>query len=379
MRSSAVLPNVLEPPASSDFIRGEPLEQAPQSEQDKIVLEEERLTAMRALLADLKKNDDVEEKDQLQEPAPLLSRKWWAKPAYVFLMLFNVLFMAIGGFLGMQEVLLDAIPTISPWVMNLISGCLAACECAMSYSISSPYVKKGLGLPEDEIARTITMIQAEQCQVTEAINAKLLSPQYYQVMTQSDYSKQAELASRFNDHVSNIKPIEFQEPVFKKRVRLFFTAVNMILTITNSFYMTTAFLKAVAATLVGTPVGWAVIAGVILIQLGVTSIMRSESMFEMLNPEVVKIKEAKKKINSFKNKIKDFQLISTGLQEKENLLLEQRDSGKAFRFCTEDTHNGNGVRKRRYSAPLVQTLFNNLPADGAAGLPPAAPALKLER
>jgi hypothetical protein len=337
-------------PASSSPVEQEG--KALLSEQEKIAVEESRLKIMKKMLTYLENNGEIEEKGPLQKLVLQTPQKKWAKPAYVFLMLFNVLFMAIGGFLGMQEVLRDAFPTILPFVMNLISGGLAACECAMSYSISSPYVKKGLGLPEDEIARTITMIQEEQCQVTEAINARLLSPQCYQTMNQSDYSKNAELSLVFNDYVSTIKPIEFQEPVFRKKIRLFFIAVSTVLMMTNTFYMTTAFLKAVAVTLVGTPVGWTLIAGVILIQIAAASIMRSESMFEMLNPEVVKIKEANKKITSFKSKREDFQLILTELQEKESLLREKRDS----------KNNGKG---RRYSVPILSTLFkpNNFVAD----------------
>ncbi|MCC2667059.1 MAG: hypothetical protein K0S63_975 [Gammaproteobacteria bacterium] len=314
-------------PASSSPVEQEV--KASVSEQDKIAIEESRLKIMKEMLAYLKENGDTQKKDPLQEAVPQSSTKWWAKPVYVFLMLFNVLFMAIGGFLGAREILVDIISYLSPVIINLISGCLAACECAMSYSISSPYVKKGLGLPEDEIARTIAIIQNEQCQTTEAINAKLLSPQYYQSMTPSDYSEYTKLSSLFNDYISNIKPIEFQEPVFKKRIRLFFTAVNMVLMMTNSFYMTTALLKVVAATLVGTPIGWAMIAGVILIQLAATSIMRSESMFEMLNPEVVKIKEANKRIKSFKNKTKDFYLIGRQKQRLNNVCAKMKNLKRA--------------------------------------------------
>ena len=332
-----------------------------QREADKIAVEERRLKIMKKMLSQLPKKAEIEQKPEevaLPASSTTVLKKRWAKPLFIFLMLFNVLFMAIGGFLGMQEVLAD-IPGLSVLAANLISACFAMCECAMSYSISGPYVKKGLGIPEEAIERTMTIVQDEQRAVTEAINHILLSPNYYRNMNYFDYQQQVILASLFNKHVSSIKGIEFQEPLDRKRFRWFCGVVNVALIMTNGFYMTTGLLKVVAPVLMGTPVGWGIIAGVIVLLVVSSSIMRSESMYEMLNPEVVQIKEANKKIRSFKDQSEDLKLISRDLLEKMN-------SSKEFRYSIVTCRGKNAqVLERRWSMPslLSPTLFNKLDVD----------------
>jgi len=363
-----------------------------QPEADKMAVEELRLkimrkmlSHMRKMLSQLPKKVEIEEKHE-EEPSPTctttLKKRWanfmkrWAKPLYVFLMLFNVAFMAIGGFLGMQEVLAD-IPGLAVLTANVISAGFTLCECAMAYSISGPYVKKGLGIPEDAVERTMAIVQDEQREVTEAINRILLSPDYYQKMNYSNYHENSTLASLFNEHVSAIQPIEFQEPWKRKGFRWFLGGVNIVLIMTNCFYMTGGLLKLIAPALMGTPVGWGIIAAVILIQVVVASIMRSESMYEMLNPEVVQIKEVNKKIKSFENQSESLKLTLQGLQKREALLqkketlsqqnkallLEQRDSSNQLKWSVVKGANG-----RRYSTPSLLsrlTVFTK-PVDVAA-------------
>lgn len=279
------------------------------SDQDKLTIEEYKLQIIKAILFHFKKRYDLKDSKIQEQPAPPQPSRWRI-PLYVFLTICNVLFMAIGGFLGMNEMLKDIFHGISSTMMYLSSGILTSLECIMCYSIMAPFLKKGLGIPEATMSRTLTTIYDEQLQAIADINRALVSePRCHDKMDVLDYENNIRLAKFFNNHIANIKVEEFKENSYKKGIRWFFSGINTLLTITNGYFMASALLKALAATLVGTPAGWTIIIGVIAIQLVNTYAIRSQSVYEMLNPHVSQIKTTNEKLISFETSNPKFDRI----------------------------------------------------------------------
>lgn len=266
------------------------------SGKERNIIEEYKLAIIRSLQKHLQKKYNFTRPQIL---SLVMSPSWWRYLLYILLAISNVLFMTIGGFIGMQQVITDIFHVASAFILYPISGFLASIECLLYYSTIAQLLKKGLGIPEDPIDKTVMTIYDEQLEAVLTLNEWMCKPQCYNKMTALKYKEHTNVANLFNYHIANIKANETEKNIYSTIYRWFLSSFNAVLTIANSYFLANSLLKTIAVTLIGTSLGWSIIGGIIAIQLVNSFVIRSQGVYEMLYPHELYFKNVRAKIASF--------------------------------------------------------------------------------
>ena len=166
----------------------------------------------------------------------------------------------------------------------------------------------------------------------------------------------------------------FRETPFKKGLRWVLAGLNIALNFAGGYFFALSLLAGAAATaaLIGTPVGWGIIGLVILGQIALRLLVRSNAMFNMLNPEAERHKEVREKINQhqpntekyasiLRNKKQNEKLLENNLKLKEENanLLTTLDKQRCAQDAIANPHIDTVVKKREH-APLSFTTHTNM-------------------
>ncbi len=115
----------------------------------------------------------------------------------------------------------------------------------------------------------------------------------------TQYAKYAGILKIFNQDMAATKVDSFREPKFKKVIRWGLNGINTLLNLAGTYYMTSAFLAMLAAPLLGTPAGWAIIVIAVVGQMAAQFAMRQDSLYGLINPSAVKNNATQERINKF--------------------------------------------------------------------------------
>ncbi len=109
------------------------------------------------------------------------------------------------------------------------------------------------------------------------------------------------------------------------------------------------------AGLIGTPLGWGIVGFLILGQLAMRLAIRSNVMFNMLNPTAVKHEEIREKINNYKINSKKYSEILTEKKRVEWLEIELSKSKAELgkHVSTVDVDKKSTVNKPNVEVPYV--------------------------
>lgn len=120
--------------------------------------------------------------------------------------------------------------------------------------------------------------------------------------------------------VEKIKIKTYVESPFKKGLRFVLSAVDMSLNIGGGYFLATSLLAGTtaAAALLGTPVGWGIVALIIVGQFALRLAVGSNAMFNLLNPGAEKHKKVTEEINEYELNTAKYEEILTTKKQIEN-------------------------------------------------------------
>lgn len=274
------------------------------------------------------------------EPKPPLSWPFLRRIGYGVLLTIGLIMDGIGSFLGGQE-LISLIPGVSGSLALTVGIVFSLINSALFYSFEAGLLKQALGLNSLDKLGSLLALDEDAIHHTNQINQLMLSKDLAQ-LDEKTHAVYASFTDSLNQNIQNNKkhyaPKELTEKKSNKMLRHFVTAVGALMVAGYSYFMANSLLVFAVPPLVGTPVGWALIALGIATMLAYYLSMRGKAMVNMLNPAIQKFQEVKVKAEKFEIKHKnDFQLAYEEHREnrsKEDITAEitsLREQNKALR------------------------------------------------
>lgn len=227
---------------------------------------------------------------------------FWRKALFGFLIIIDITFMCIGGFLGATS-LLQMIPGITSVTTALVAGLTTAIESLMMYSIFKPMLQQGLGIPVNPPKETLSNYYGQRLELTEKVNSKMVNNGHYTFEKSPElYQSYAGILKTINKDMKKTTLTSFNEPSYKKVGRYCLSGLNLILSMAGTYFGTVMLLTAISPLLLGTPVGWAIIGTFILAHLISKLVIRQNSIFNLLNPSAHRHEEIRNKLLQFEDK-----------------------------------------------------------------------------
>ena len=265
---------------------------------------------------------------------------------YYFLLGFGLIENAISTYL-VAENLLILIPALSnPWV---IAGSLLITfiNSALFYAVEASMFKEILGIEASQNERTqLIQTYLEKLNTVEQINKILFDFNFILNTPQSDYQRYAELALLMNQDMEKLQNTigKHHESLAKKAVRYFVRGFGAVICAAGTYFLSTSLVTLFATPLMGTPIGWILIALVLITGLIFYFTMQAPAMMQLLHPEYLPFKDLKLKLKNFEYKNEaDFQLVDN-LQDH----LSQSREGETKNLEPDYDHTSPGFFKSIY-------------------------------
>lgn len=231
---------------------------------------------------------------------------------YYFLLLFGLMESAIGGYLAAQS-LLTLIPALTnPYV---IAGSIAITliECTLFYVFENSRFKESLGLPATITLRTkLIQTYIKQIKTLEQINKMMFDVKFMSTVYKAKYNRLAQLALLINQDIEKKQAMlgEYHETPIKKLIRTFVIGFGAVMCVASTYFGASSLITLFSPTLLGTPVGWTIIAIMMGASLGFYFARRGKGMIKLLNTEYMPYQTLKHKLKHFESKEnEDFNLI----------------------------------------------------------------------
>lgn len=286
--------------------------------QEKLVIEEYKLQLMKSVQQDFKQRYGKKEKKEIEE---IKSTSKWRLGLFFLIILFDLIPMAVGSFVGMTS-LLSTVPGFTDLLVYGCSAFVSGIEALMFYAVMSPLLKASLGITPEDTTEPLLKTYESKITIAENLNAMMTNEleHTHKALPHSHYKQYALVMNQFNKDIASTKIAEFKEPLYKKVLRSGLSFLNFMLNVSGGYFMANMLLSIVAASLVGTPIGWAIIGIIVAGGLIGRFVVRSNSMFEMLNPRSKRHQEIHKKLEAFEPKDDTIEIILNKKQEHEKLI-----------------------------------------------------------
>lgn len=244
--------------------------------------------------------DNVAKVDDVQsvvKPTSLLK-----KISFAILLILGHIQTLAGTFAFSEPVWQTILGATSPVVIPL-SILLGICNAVLFYSFEVQALKDVIGIDyKVSNIKSFTDIYEAQIDVVTKINSQIFDVNYLNRVSISRF-KNLTNVSRLLNHDLQLKKqrmVHYDEPQYKKVIRYSLTAVGAGIAAGAGYYIGTSLLTLTAASLLGTPVGWAIIGGFCLTSLTYFGFLRGNSMRSLLNPKINQIKSLKDKFEKFR-------------------------------------------------------------------------------
>lgn len=269
------------------------------SSREKIRCEEEKLEIFQRLESHLKKLLVVSEKvaEKKVKKKRFMSLR---KGFYGFLLFFGLIEDSIGSFLFAQNLLI-LIPKITNPLVLLGSVIIMLINSILFYAFEASILKSALGIAgSSKQRRHLIQIYNDKVDSLENINKLLFNIDIAHQVNLSFYKSLIKLAMQMNQDIEELQQNigKYKETLPKKMARWFVTGFGAAMCAAGTYFMATSLLTVVAASLLGTPVGWALIALMMIAGLGFYFAMQGKSMVALLNPEYSPFKALKKDLKN---------------------------------------------------------------------------------
>lgn len=226
---------------------------------------------------------------------------------YSFLLLFGLIEQASGSYI-FALALFGIIPGISRPLLIGLSIIFTVLDAILFFAFEVSFLKSALkgtlGFPLSETkANSFIDAYLEQLTLATSLNA-ILSSTHALTLDVEELDHYLKLSALINkDLLEKQKKFgSYQESLPKKILKWGVIIFGALSSIAGSYFMAISLLAAISASLIGTPLGWALIALTIIAGLGFYASMNAKGMSELINPNKLKFNELKKDFSTFKPK-----------------------------------------------------------------------------
>lgn len=268
----------------------------------KVSLEKLKLAVMDAVnkyLKDLNYNHHqqpaVEEKQS--------SRLWyWVKAGFMSLVgLIGLTESSVMTFLGARVLLMSLFPAIPLPALLTVAILFTVISAIQFIGFEIGILRTMFGVNTNGSLKKIIDTHEQQIVTTAGINKSLTDVNILCHLTKPDFMQFKKIAVKCNEDVELKKVTyhEYKEHPVKKGFRLAFTGFGAIMSVVGSYFGATMFLTTMAPAMLGTPIGWIVIGGLVVSSVVFYFAMQAKGMRDMFNPLMKQFDNVKDDVQAF--------------------------------------------------------------------------------
>ncbi len=229
----------------------------------------------------------------------LLQQMYW-QIFYNLLLVFGLFQDAVGSYLFWNALFL-LIPSLSNPVLMALSFAATALSSLLFYAFQVTFLKAAFDLPQDHTHLGLLLASySSQLETTTAIN-QVLSSMWMIPVDDSVYDEYIELLTLLNQdlqHKHNHMSA-YPDTTFKQILKASTLVFGVFASIANSYFTTNLLMGLIAAPLLGTPVGWAIVLLSIVTDLGYYYAMGATSIVQLIHPDFQHYQAFKDHLESF--------------------------------------------------------------------------------
>lgn len=288
------------------------------ADKKKILLENIKLAVMQAVE---KRLDDLDyfrlhiEPVVEKKPSRVLH---WLKVGFLSLFaLIGLTETSVMTFLGAQVLLTSLFATIPLPAMLTVAILFTAINAIQFIGFQVGNLKNMVGVTSTTAAKQLIETHDKQVDITARINHRLTDVNVITHLTVKQYGDFKNIALKCNQDVE-LKKVSYhayKEHPAKKGLRLGFTVFGAMMAIIGSYFGATMFLTTMAPAILGSPLGWIMIGGLVASSVVFYLSMQARGLMDMFNPW-------KKLFDGVKEKVKAFHTIDEG--EFNHVLLNKK-------------------------------------------------------
>lgn len=259
---------------------------------------------------------------------------------YQFLLVFGLFQDAIGSYLFWNALFL-LIPSISNPVLVVVSLFCTFLSSILYYAFQVAFLKDAFNLAHDDTDLGLLLASySSQLEAIIAIN-QVLSSMWMLPIDNAVYDEYAQLLTLLNQDLrdKHATIAAYTETTFKQILKASTLAFGALASVASSYFTSNLLMGILAASLVGTPLGWALTLLSIVADLGYFYALGATSMAHLINPDL-------DNYQTFKNNLSEFNATY------QNDLTEIR-SIKRCCFFKEQQESGNPAVLDELNNPML--------------------------
>ncbi len=248
------------------------------------------------------------------KPATWLKPRHW-EMLYYFVLVFGMFESIAESYLFGSE-LFTLIPGISNLTLFTASFVFTVLSSILFYAFEVSFIKEALGFP-DGITVFAGLIDTCSRQVKSAKNINdLLRTAYIMSIDQTLFDDYRKLVKLINEDLRNkqANPVPYPESVLNDIMNFGVIAFGALSSVAGSYFFAHYMMALMAASLIGTPLGWAIIALTALSGLGFYYAMDATSMVRMVYPAYEEYDALCDELEQFRETYKDDLLKVTSIK-----------------------------------------------------------------
>lgn len=304
----------------------EKLRKTPLNNEDVLFLEEYRAALMASFHLHLLV---IQAQAEFEEDIKKLSRAIIAKKIfYYFILAVGITNDAAGSFVGLLSMfaLIQGFPHPA---MLACAGVLTVLNAFLFVAFEASLLRSALKLEAiDNHTKEIIITINRQIDLIKDINEDIFNYQFLNKVDAKTLKPLNQFALKLNQYAEDQKKNfeHYQESTGKKVARWGITIFGAGMTAAGTYFLAVSLLTVLAAGLVGTPIGWAIIGLLIIASIVFYFAMEGKGVFNLLNPAANEFKTAKKKLNHLPlKKDNDFKQSLTHKQELEDSAIKRTE------------------------------------------------------
>lgn len=245
----------------------------------------------------------LERKQQIKKPE---SRFWyWLK--VVGLVVFSIVGFIqsnIMSFVGIQSSIIQLLPSILfPWPI-ILAAAITVIFAAQYVVFNVNSLRELLGINVRDDNKTVMLVHEKQINLTKHLNDALSDPNIITGLHKSEYLSFRNIAVKCNSDIEEKRETydEYKKPLATRALTYIFLGLGSLFAAFYSYFSATSLLALVAAPLLGTPVGWGIVAAIMLTGVTFYFALQIRSTNRALNPLMDLFAKIKEKVTTFKVK-----------------------------------------------------------------------------
>jgi hypothetical protein len=328
---------------------------------DKVFIEKYKLKLMKSLI----KLINIQPANTDVSPIVITTREESSPPylKYYFYLLSGLVVNLVHGFLG-SRALLSLIPNITNPVLTVFNGLMTLLNGFAYYLYEGYVLKKNLNIPiMDASTQEYLSIFEDQLEYMNKINEKILSANFVNYLSKTQYTDLTKAAARLNELLMMNRYL-FSNYAESKRSYIFRQSIIVfggIMAAGSAFFAINSFMTSFATVLLGTLTGNVLALGFVALGVGFYIGQRTHKVYKMMNPAAYKFKEIQQQFDSFKPRFDgDFNLIIRRIPEIKPTVANDTVSKRVKFAASRQTHR---LFKDKRPAPLQEPQSCPIPSD----------------